>query len=275
MFQAPLRKTALSLALVSVGLALGAMAQIPGTSTPGTTGQPSAAAGGAASDMPSGARAMGTDKSAPRGASDAKLARADRKFIEDAAKGEMAEVQFGQLAAQKAQSADVKQFGQRMADDHAKANDQLKQLATSKGVELPTDIDPSAKREHDRLSKLSGAAFDREYMNRMVSEHKKEVKGFGNESKSGKDADVKQFAASTLPTFEQHLQLAQQTAATVRTASRGSNTTKTSTTGSSAMTPGGTTSSGAATGAMTPGASGGATSGGTSGSANTSRKTGT
>ena len=229
---APLRKTALSVALLSAGVALGALAQTPGTSTPGMTGKPAATSHPASS-----APAMATDKSAMRGASDAKLAHADKKFVEGAATGGMAEVQLGQLAVQKAQSAEVKQFAQKMVDDHSKANDQLKQIASGKNVQLPTDLDHSAKREYDRLSKLSGADFDREYMKHMVSDHKTDVKEFADEAKSGKDADVKQFAASTLPTLQQHLQLAQQTDASVRTASRAGNTAPTGAKGSTTSAP--------------------------------------
>jgi putative membrane protein len=118
-------------------------------------------------------------------------------------------VQLGKLAAEKAQSPEVKQFGQRMVDDHGKANDLLKQLATAKGVNLPTELDRSTQREMDKLAKLSGADFDREYMKHMVSDHKKDVREFKSEAKKAKDADVKQFASSTLPTLEQHLSLAQ------------------------------------------------------------------
>jgi len=223
MFRAPHRMTALSVALLSVGLSFGAMAQTPSKE---------ATQSGAAS-----APAMSTNKTAPRGASDAKLSHGEKKFIEDTAKDGMAEVQLGQLAAQKAGSEDVKKFGQKMVDDHTKANDQLKQLAQSKGVELPTDIDRSAKREHDKLSKLSGADFDREFMDHMVSDHKKAVKDFQKEAKSAKDPDVKSFASSTLPTLEQHLQLAQQTDAQVRTASRGGNTMRTNTSSTSTTPP--------------------------------------
>jgi putative membrane protein len=112
-----------------------------------------------------------------------------------------------------------------MVDDHSRANDQLRQLASSRGVELPTDLDRSARREYDKLSKLSGADFDREYMKHMVSDHKKDVKDFEKEAKSGKDADVKSFAGSTLPTLQEHLQMAQQTDASVRGAARGSSST--------------------------------------------------
>jgi len=137
------------------------------------------------------------------------LSSGDRKFMEKAAEGGMAEVKLGQLASQKASADQVKQFGQRMVDDHGKANDQLKQLASTKNVTLPTDLDKSTQREYDKLSKLSGADFDREYMKHMVSDHKKDISEFKSESNKAKDADLKQFASSTLPTLQEHLNLAQ------------------------------------------------------------------
>jgi len=96
-----------------------------------------------------------------------------------------------------------------MVADHGKANDQLKQIASSKNVSLPTDLPAAAKRERDRLSKLSGAQFDREYMSHMTSDHNKDTTLFRSTAKSAKDSDVKQFASSTLPTLEEHLQMAQ------------------------------------------------------------------
>jgi putative membrane protein len=139
-----------------------------------------------------------------------KVSSADRKFMDKAAQGGMAEVQLGQLATQKANAPEVKQFGQRMVDDHSKANDELKQLASQKGVTLPTTMDKSSQKEYDRLSKLSGAQFDQEYMKHMVSDHKKDVSEFKSEAnKSKADADVKQWAQKTLPTLQEHLTLAQ------------------------------------------------------------------
>ena len=154
--------------------------------------------------------AMGSNNSTAK-ATASSVSSGDRKFMEKAAQGGMAEVELGKLATQKASAPEVKQFGQRMVDDHSKANDQLKQIATSKGVNLPTDLDRSTRREMDKLSKLSGADFDREYMKHMVSDHKKDVSEFKSEARKAKDADLKQFAASTEPTLEQHLQLAQST----------------------------------------------------------------
>ena len=137
------------------------------------------------------------------------VSSSDRKFMEKAAKGGLAEVELGKLAADKAASAEVKQFGKRMVDDHSKANDKLKALATAKGVNLSTGLDRSTRREMDKLAKLSGADFDREYMKHMVSDHKTTVSDFKSEAKKAKDADVKDFAATTLPTLEEHLKLAQ------------------------------------------------------------------
>ena len=243
--QAPLRKTALSVALLSVGLAMSAMAQ--NTGSQGTT---TGATSGSAT-RPAAGSATGTTSA---GTSNAKLAHGDRKFIEDAAQGGMAEVQLGQLAAQKAQSSDVKQFGQKMVDDHGKANEQLKSIASSKNVTLPTDVDRAHKRDYDRLSKLSGADFDREYMKHMVSDHKKDVSDFRKEAKSGKDSEVKNFASTTLPTLEQHLQMAQQADATVRSASRSTNTAHTSSGTSSGMSSGTSGASGSTSGTTgTPG----------------------
>jgi putative membrane protein len=136
---------------------------------------------------------------------------ADVDFIMDAAKGGMAEVELGQLAADKAASDDVKKFGQRMVSDHTKANDELKSLAQSKSITLPTEVDAKDKATHDRLAKLSGAAFDRAYMQHMLADHRKDVNEFKKESTSGKDSDVKAWASKTLPTLEEHLKMAQDT----------------------------------------------------------------
>ena len=87
---------------------------------------------------------MGSNSSTAK-ATASSVSSGDRKFMEKAAQGGMAEVELGKLATQKASASEVKQFGQRMVDDHSKANDQLKQIATSKGVNLPTDLDRSVQ----------------------------------------------------------------------------------------------------------------------------------
>jgi len=137
------------------------------------------------------------------------VSAADRQFMDKAAQGGMAEVELGQLAEQNGQSADVKSFGKRMVDDHTKANDQLKQLASQKDVTLPTNLDAKDQATKDRLSKLQGAAFDKAYMHDMVTDHRKDVAEFKHESMAAKDPAVKNFASTTLPTLESHLQEAE------------------------------------------------------------------
>jgi len=138
-----------------------------------------------------------------------KDANADHSFVMEAAMGGMAEVELGKLASEKAQSEQVKQFAQRMVTDHGKANDELKTLAQNKNISLPTDPGAKHKATKDRLSKMSGAAFDKAYMQEMLNDHRKDVSDFQKESRSGKDPDVKAWATKTLPTLQEHLQLAQ------------------------------------------------------------------
>lgn len=134
---------------------------------------------------------------------------ADTKFMKEAAEGGMAEVALGQLAAEKASGSDVKKFGQRMVDDHSKANDELKQLASQKNVDLPQDLSAKDKATKATLEKLSGEEFDQAYMKDMVKDHKKDVSDFRRESKSAQDPDVRTFATKILPTLEDHLKQAE------------------------------------------------------------------
>ena len=137
----------------------------------------------------------------------AKMSASDTKFMKEAATGGKEEVELGKLAAQKASDADVKNFGQKMVDDHSKANDQLQQLATQKGVSLPADLTASQKKDVAKLDKLSGAAFDKAYVSMMVKDHKKDVAEFKKESGSAKDSDLKSWAGTTLPTLQDHLKM--------------------------------------------------------------------
>jgi len=140
---------------------------------------------------------------------------ADQQFMMKAAQGGLAEVEMGKLAKDHASSQNVKDFGQNMVDDHSKANDELKDLASKKNVTLPTDVDAKDKATMDRLSALNGAAFDKAYMRHMVSDHKKDISEFQKEASSGSDTDVKSWASKTLPTLQHHLQMAEDAAKAV------------------------------------------------------------
>jgi putative membrane protein len=143
----------------------------------------------------------------------------DKKFVREAAEGGMAEVELGKLATEKASSEEVKKFGQRMVDDHSKAADELKEIARSKGIQVSDKLSAKDQMMKDRLSKLSGEQFDRAYMSDMVKDHTQDVADFKLESSSGTDPDAKDFAATTLPTLQDHLRQAKEIAPTTRNAS--------------------------------------------------------
>jgi putative membrane protein len=159
----------------------------------------------------SGGGSMDSHPSAPMASSGSmsksKMGSADTKFMKEAAMGGMEEVELGKLAAQKASDASVKSFGQKMVDDHSKANDQLQQLATQKGVTLPTGMSTAQKNDMAKLDKLSGAAFDKAYVGMMVKDHKKDVAEFKKESTGAKDSDLRSWAGTTLPTLQDHLKM--------------------------------------------------------------------
>ena len=129
-------------------------------------------------------------------------------FLSKAAQANVAEVELGKLAAERAQSADVKQYGQKMVDDHGKANKEVQDLADQKGLTLPTYIGAAHKAAKTRLEKLSGDAFDRAFMAQMVKDHQAAVTLFRTQARSGKDPDVKAFAEKMLPDLEGHLKMA-------------------------------------------------------------------
>jgi putative membrane protein len=150
------------------------------------------------------------------GGTSSALAPDDKEFVSKAGMGGLAEVQMGNLALSKASSADVKAFGQRMVTDHSKANEELQQLATAKGVALPTELAGEEQATMTRLSSLSGAEFDKAYMKDMVEDHEKDVAEFDKASTTASDSDLKAWAAKTLPTLKEHLQHAKTVSSKLR-----------------------------------------------------------
>ncbi len=132
----------------------------------------------------------------------------DKAFLKEAALGGMTEVELGKLATQKASNDAVKQFGQQMVDDHTKANDTLKQIATKESVNVPDSLDSKHQSRVDKLSKLSGAGFDKAYMKDQLKDHERDANDFKNEAQNGSDPNVQQFASQTLPILQQHLEKA-------------------------------------------------------------------
>jgi putative membrane protein len=159
-------------------------------------------------------KSQSTQSSSPasQSSSSEKLSAADRHFIQRAAEGNQAEVELGKLATEKGSSQDVKQFGQKMVDDHSKAKQELQQIASEKHVRLPDGLSAKNLGTKTHLQKLSGKQFDQAYMHNMVADHTKDVSEFQRETISAKDPEVKSYAQNTLPTLQDHLKMAKQIA---------------------------------------------------------------
>lgn len=137
----------------------------------------------------------------------ADLSHTDEKYMTKTAHGLVSEVAMGEMARKSAADERVKQFGKRMVDDHGKDLADLKQLASLKKVTLPDDMDRDQKKEFDKLGKLSGKDFDKEYVKYEAKDHKEDVKDQSREMKSTSDPDLKKFATASLDTVSKHKQI--------------------------------------------------------------------
>jgi putative membrane protein len=137
----------------------------------------------------------------------------DASFYKNAAEGGIFEVDAGNLATTKGTSQGVKDFGAMMVKDHTAANDKLKSIATTKGIDLPTSASVSQIATKGKLDVLSGDTFDKSYIKSQVKAHRQTIALFRKEIASGQDADAKAFATSTLPTLRAHLKAITQIAA--------------------------------------------------------------
>jgi putative membrane protein len=157
----------------------------------------------------------GAASSSTASSSTSASANADQDFISNAAKGNRAEVTLGKMVESKTNNPSVRQFAQQMVKDHTTALNELTQLAQSKNITLPEGLPDDATALQSKLSSASGKTLDKDYMDGMVDDHKKDVSEFQDASQNAKDPDVKQWAAKTLPTLQAHLQKAEQIAAKV------------------------------------------------------------
>jgi putative membrane protein len=157
----------------------------------------------------------GAASSSTASSSSSASANADQDFIANAAKGNRAEVTLGKMVESKTKDPSVRQFAQQMVKDHTTALNELTQLAQSKNITLPEGLPDDATALQSKLSSATGKALDKDYMDSMVDDHKKDVSEFQDASQNAKDPDVKQWAAKTLPTLQAHLQKAEQIAAKV------------------------------------------------------------
>lgn len=139
------------------------------------------------------------------------VSKDDKDFMEDIAHANLAEVATGKMALEKSQNEQVKQFAQKMIDDHTKAEDELKQLADAKGVKLPTEPDMVHKTKAATLKPLSGNTFDKQYVKHAgVGDHENTHKLLQKVQSKAKDPDLKAYADKTIKAVEEHLSMAQQ-----------------------------------------------------------------
>ncbi len=186
--------------IISSALIAATQAQTPPRATPETPAPPTAHAPAPKTDAAHKDHAAG-------------LPAADAMFVKKAADGGMTEVAIGKLAQDKAENADVKSFAAKLVTDHSQANTDLRSLAASKNLTLVEA--KSHGLVYAKLEKLSGAAFDRAFVAAMVDDHQKDVRAFEKVAKGSGDADVKAFAAKTLPTLKEHLTQVQDLSKTI------------------------------------------------------------
>ena len=146
----------------------------------------------------------------------AQVNQTDKDFMKHAAEGGIMEVKLGQLAASNGSSQEVKELGRMMEEQHTKANGELKALAAKKNVSLPADMTEKDQKTYKKLSALQGKDFDKEYSDCMVKDHKEDISKFKAEADKGGDADLKSWAAKTVPTLEHHLEMSKNTCKAVK-----------------------------------------------------------
>jgi putative membrane protein len=141
-----------------------------------------------------------------------KASDADKDFVKDAMEGGNAEVQLGQMASQKSNSADVKHFGEKMMTDHGKMNQDMTPIAQSLGVTPPTGTPMSAKATEANLKMKSGDSFDKAYIEDMVKDHRKDLAEFKKEAATANDPELKKAAQQGTTVISEHLRMAEKLA---------------------------------------------------------------
>ena len=143
-------------------------------------------------------------------ASNTANSNSDQSFLQDAIKGNRAEIALGKMVTAKTKDSSVKQFAQMMVKDHTVALSQLQQLAQEKNVTVPEGLPDDAQQLQSKLQSDTGKQFDKDYMDGMVQDHQKDVQEFKDASQNAQDPDVKKIVTKLTPTLERHLQKAQQ-----------------------------------------------------------------
>ncbi len=164
----------------------------------------------------------GTSTRESAGASSAKFSDRDEKMVKQIAESHLAEINAGKLAQDKASSSEVKSFAKKMVDDHTKALDDLKQLAQSKGITLPTEPSRQQMTEEKKLQAQSGDKFDRMYLQQAGDRaHKETHRLLQRAASRAEDADLKNYASKAIGTVETHQQMAKETTRNLKSTAEG------------------------------------------------------
>jgi putative membrane protein len=134
----------------------------------------------------------------------------DQKFAMMTAQTDLAEIQVSNLALQKSNNDEVKKIAQKLIDDHTKTSSAMKEIASQKGMTLPTEPDAKHKALATKLEGESGDKFDKDYISSNVADHHKVVAAFQKESQNGNDPEIKGFATQYLPAIQEHTQMLEQ-----------------------------------------------------------------
>jgi len=132
----------------------------------------------------------------------------DRRFAHDAGVAALTDVEPGKLAEQKALHDNVKQFGQNVADQNSRLENQLETVASQASIQVPDSLSAKERSRIGKLSKLSGAAFDKEFVKNELKDRQRDVDAFRDEAQYGTDPRLKDFAEHALPQLKQSLETA-------------------------------------------------------------------
>lgn len=154
--------------------------------------------------VPAGAQTPSPEPALGASTTTTPLSDMDRRFVTQALTAAAVEVELGRLAEQRG-SGQVQQFGARMVQDHGRAADELRAMADAKGVPIPRRVEREASALQSQFQSLSGAAFDKVYAQRTRADHEQAVALFDKQAIAGGDADLKAWAAKTLPALREHL----------------------------------------------------------------------
>lgn len=174
----------------------------------GMPDQEQSGSSGASDDASSGAAAGSS--SAAAGAESKPMSKSDQRLMNDLTQANMAEIAASNLAKQKSQDEQVQSFAQKMIDDHTEAQEKLLKLAEQKGVTLTTDLDRKQKAEINKMQKLSGDKFDKQYLSEVGrKDHREAHQLLTKIEKQAQDEDLKQLASDMKETIGEHLDMAQ------------------------------------------------------------------